>query len=346
MKAEPHKAESLKTAHNLISKHNCGKYQYTTNLENYRKRAKAKFAQNNLMRHMVKLDSPLKEKYEQTQFCSFTLIQSGNTFTARYCKQRWCRICNRIRTGKLMAGYSEPINNMKEPQFLTLTIPNVQAEELREAIKQMTANIRSIQELRRKNKQPALNCIRKIECTYNPDLNNYHPHLHFIIESEQAAKELKLAWMKKYPNALEYLQDIRPANEPIELFKYFAKLTSKSKKDKQIIKGRKVTREEHHYPEALDKIFQSIAGLRIIQPMGNIRMVSDEIDDIEAVEIEDVKANEGLPELWQWSKVGVEGEKFTYDWVNVFTGELLTGYEPTSKEYNYSKRIRYLHDIN
>ena len=342
MKAAPHKTESLKTAHNLFSKHNCGKVHYTSDLSTYRKRAKAKFAQNNLMRVMAKLNSPLKEKYEETQFCSYSLIQNGNTFTAKYCKQRWCRICNRIRTGKLMNGYSDAIKAMKEPQFVTLTIPNVPGKNLRNSIKAMLSNFRKIQDLRRKNKQPLIKAIRKLECTYNPDRNDFHPHAHLIVENLQQAEELKQAWMDRNPEALEYLQDIRPATNPIELFKYFAKLTSKSSKDIKMYKGKKlVMREEYHYPEALDLIFQAIAGIRIIQPMGGVKMVSDEIEEIEAVEIENVESDQAL---WQWKKIGITAEKYTYDWVNIFTGECLTGYEPTEKEWKYSKRIRYLQD--
>jgi plasmid rolling circle replication initiator protein Rep len=340
MKGLPNKAESLKTTHNLFSKHNCGKVHKNSDLSTYRKRAKAKFAQNNLMRVMAKLNSPLKEKYEETQFCSYSLIQSGNTFTARYCKQRWCRICNRIRTGKLMTGYSDAIQAMQQPQFVTLTVPNVPGKILRETIKAMTATIQKIQDLRRKNKQPLLKAIRKLECTFNPDRNDYHPHLHLIIENKQQAEELKLAWMERNPKALEYLQDIRPAHNPIELFKYFAKLTSKSSKDIKMYKGKKlVMREEYHYPEALDLIFQAISGLRIIQPMGGVKMVSDEIEEIEAVEIDNVESDQAL---WQWQKIEITAEKYTYDWVNIFTGECLTGYEPTEKEWKYSKRIRYL----
>lgn len=340
MKAAPHKAESAKTAHNLISKHNCGKVQSKSDLLTYRKRAKAKFAQNTLMRVMAKLNSPLREKYEETQFCSYSLIQSGNTFTARYCKQRWCRVCNRIRTGKLMNGYSEAIQAMQEPQFVTLTVPNVPGEILRDTIKAMTATIQKIQDLRRKNKQPLIKAIRKLECTYNPDRNDFHPHMHLIVENKQEAEELKLAWMERNPEALEYLQDIRPATEPIELFKYFAKLTSKSSKDLKTYKGKKlILREEYHYPEALDTIFQAIAGMRIIQPMGGVKMVSDEIEEIESVEIDNVEQDTAL---WQWQKIGITAEKYTYDWVNVFTGECLTGYEPNDKEWKYSKRIRYL----
>lgn len=340
MKSAPHKAESAKTAHNLISKHNCGKVHSKSDLLTYRKRAKAKFAQNTLMRVMAKLNSPLREKYEETQFCSYSLIQSGNTFTARYCKQRWCRVCNRIRTGKLMNGYSNAIQAMSEPQFVTLTVPNVPGEILRDTIKAMTATIQKIQDLRRKNKQPLIKAIRKLECTYNPDRNDFHPHMHLIVENMQQAEQLKLAWIERNPEALEYLQDIRPATEPIELFKYFAKLTSKSGKDLKTYKGKKlILREEYHYPEALDTIFQAIAGMRIIQPMGGVKMVSDEIEEIEAVEIENVEQDTAL---WQWQKIGITAEKYTFDWVNVFTGECLTGYEPSEKEWKYSKRIRYL----
>jgi hypothetical protein len=161
-----------------------------------------------------------------------------------------------------------------------------------------------------------------------------------IVENLQQAEELKQAWIERNPEALEYLQDIRPATNPIELFKYFAKLTSKSSKDIKMYKGKKlVMREEYHYPEALDLIFQAISGLRIIQPMGGVKMVSDEIEEIEAVEIENVDSDQAL---WQWRKIGITAEKYTYDWVNVFTGECLTGYEPNDKEWKYSKRIRYL----
>jgi hypothetical protein len=68
-------------------------------------------------------------------------------------------------------------------------------------------------------------------------------------------------------------------------------------------------------------------------------MVSDEIEEIEAVEIDNVESDQAL---WQWQKIGITAEKYTYDWVNIFTGECLTGYEPNIKEWKYSKRIRYL----
>lgn len=303
-------------------------------LDCLRKRAKAKYAQNNLMRHMAKLDSPYKEKYDDTMMCSHTLIQNGDKLTSRYCGHRWCRICNRIRTGKLMNGYKCALDSLVDPQFLTLTIKNVKIGELRNSINGMIKTIRLIQDLRRKKKQPLMKCIRKIECTYNPDTDEYHPHLHIIIENEHTAKEVLQQWIKRYPEQAEFKgQDIRSAFDPIELFKYFAKLTSKSKKDDRRYKGAKLIQDEWHYPEALDLIFRAIEGLRIIQPMGGIKMVSDEIDDVEVQEIEGI---ENDVTIWMFKR---------NDWYNPQTGELLTGYSPSENESRYSHRIRYFADI-
>lgn len=323
-----------------ISKHNCGKDSTTATRENYRKRCKAKFSQNRLVQSLIKLNSPLRGKYEQTQFCSWSLIQKGNTMTAKYCKQRWCKVCNRIRTGKLMSGYEKSLKDMSDPQFVTLTVPNVPAEMLRETMQEMVADIRRIQDLKRKNKEPLIKCIRKLECTYNADTNTYHPHFHFIVDNWYQAYDLVDKWLDRHSDAIWKGQDIRPAKKPIELFKYFAKLTSKSKTDTITIKGKKITRDEWHYPQALDIIFQAIEGMRIIQPMGGIKIISDEIDDVEAIEMKDGEVTEDTT-LWKWTRLETEPGKFTYDWVNIFTGEMLTEYIPTDREWKYSNRIRY-----
>jgi hypothetical protein len=300
--------------------------EQNSTLASLRKRAKCKFAQKDLMRHLIKLETPYAEKYDDTINCSSVLIQQGDKITSRYCGHRWCRICNRIRTGKLMNGYKKALDNMKQPQFVTLTIRNVKIEDLRASIQGMIKTMRLIQDLRRKNKQPLMQCIRKIECTYNPDQNTYHPHLHLIVEGEHVGKELIQQWLNRYPEQAEIFgQDIKTAFDPIELFKYFAKLTSKSKKD--------TNGNESHYPESLDLIFRAIEGIRIIQPMGAIKMVSDEIDTVEVQTIEEIEPDSTI---WIFHR---------NDWYNPNTGELLTGYEPTKKEFDYSKRIRYLADL-
>jgi len=299
----------------------------------FRKRAKAKFVQQKLLRALIKLGSPLAKRYDNTLFCSTVLEQDGNKLRSRFCKARWCNVCNRVRTAKLIKGYGSAIESMLDPRFVTLTVPNVPGPELRSEIKRMISEFRKIQELRRKLKKPLLRGIRKLEVTYNPDLNNYHPHFHFIIEGEQNAQELINSWMDRNTTADKRGQDQREAKNPIELFKYFAKLTSKSKSDTIIIKAGKMVRIEYSYPEALDFVFQTIEGIRIFQPIGGIRYVKEDPGDYENVTVEDLESEETA--LWIYQDK---------DWVNVYTGELLTGYEPSRKDLSKRKKIRYLQE--
>lgn len=296
------------------------------------KRAKVKFTQQKLLRALVKLGSPLAKKYDSTLLCSSVLEQDGNKLRSRFCNNRWCNICNRIRTAKLIKGYGAAIDSMLDPRFVTLTVPNVPAEELRSEIRRMISEFRKIQELRRKHKKPLIRGIRKLEVTYNPDLQNFHPHFHFIVEGEAAADELIEAWLDRNTLADKRGQDQREAKNPIELFKYFAKLTSKSKSDTIIIKAGKMVRIEYSYPEALDLVFQAIEGTRIIQPIGGIKYVKEDIEDLETVVVEDLDSEDAL---WIYQD---------RDWVNVYTGELLTGYEPTRRDLSKRKKIRYLQE--
>lgn len=296
------------------------------------KRAKVKFTQQKLLRALVKLGSPLAKKYDSTLLCSSVLEQDGNKLRSRFCNNRWCNICNRIRTAKLIKGYGAAIDSMLDPRFVTLTVPNVPAEELRAEIRRMISEFRKIQELRRKHKKPLIRGIRKLEVTYNPDLKNFHPHFHFIVEGEASADELIEAWLDRNTTADKRGQDQREAKNPIELFKYFAKLTSKSKSDTIIIKAGKMVRIEYSYPEALDLVFQAIEGTRIIQPIGGIKYIKEDIEDLETVVVEDLDP-EGA--LWIYQD---------RDWVNVYTGELLTGYEPSRRDLSKRKKIRYLQE--
>jgi hypothetical protein len=296
------------------------------------KRAKVKFTQQKLLRALVKLGSPLAKKYDATLFCSSVLEQEGNKLRSRFCNNRWCNICNRIRTAKLIKGYGAAIDSMIDPRFVTLTVPNVPATELRAEIRRMISEFRKIQELRRKHKKPLIRGIRKLEVTYNPDINNFHPHFHCIVEGEAAADELIKDWLDRNTKADKRGQDQREAKNPIELFKYFAKLTSKSKSDTIIIKAGKMVRIEYSYPEALDLVFQAIEGTRIIQPIGGIKYIKEDIEDLETVVVEDLDSEEAL---WIYQD---------RDWVNVYTGELLTGYEPSRRDLNKRKKIRYLQE--
>lgn len=221
---------------------------------------------------------------------------------------------------------------MVNKQFVTLTVPNVPADKLRQTIKQMLTNVRRIQENRRRIDQlPGIRAIRKLECTYNLTLNNYHPHLHFIVEGKKEAEYLRDKWLSINNLANIKGQDIRPAETPLELFKYFAKLTSKTRKE--FNGGKIVMPVEEHYPEALDTIFQAIERLRIIQPMGGIKYQSDEVEELQAEEYDETITDSPQNEFYLWS-----GE----NWYSPFTGELLSSFAANHNLRIFRGKIRYL----
>ena len=100
-------------------------------LETLARRAKAKFFTNAYTVRLAMLKSPLQKSYNNTIFgCSALLYQTGKTITTHYCNNRWCVVCNRIRTAKMINGYKKPLSELKEKYFVTLTIPNVDKDIL------------------------------------------------------------------------------------------------------------------------------------------------------------------------------------------------------------------------
>jgi len=271
------------------------------NLANLNKRARAKYMTNSYTVALASLKSPLQKSYNNTVYgCVTTILQKENKLTSTYCKNRWCLVCNRIRTAKLISGYLPQLENIDNKYFVTLTIPNVTGAELRKSIQGMTKTFQVI------NKSFAyqdnkLVGIRKLECTYNPIRGDFHPHFHLLIQGKENAEILLTDWLKRYPQARIQGQDIRKADNSsvYELFKYFTKIIS----NKAI------------YIQPLDIIFQAMRNLRVYQSFG-IQMISDEIEELQSELYTDIIK---CDKIWTWLE---------QDWIDFETGELLTGYIP------------------
>ena len=266
-----------------------------------RKRAKAKFFTNSYTRALASLKSPLQKSYNNTIFgCANLLKQTDNKITGSYCNNRWCVVCNRIRTAKLINGYQKSLDELPDKHFVTLTIPNVSGQLLGATILLMIKKFTNLRKYLHK-KGIKIVGLRKIECTYNPITNTFHPHFHLIVSTRMIAEIMQQEWLKRYPDAKEIAQDIRPAENGyhLELFKYFTKIISK----------------DAIYISALDCIFQSMKGLRVFQSMG-IKKVTEEIEELQSQTIEDLKEAE---KTWTW---------LDNDWIDYETGELLTNYKP------------------
>jgi len=282
------------------------------------KRARSKYVTRAVVKRLVEVeDSPLNKNYWDTWHCSNVVYQEGKRLKASYCNNRWCIVCNRIRTANLINGYLPQLSKLQDPYFVTLTIPNMKAVDLEDTIKKMYVEIKKIQTLFRNRRSMKLTGIRKMECTYNDLRNDFHPHYHFIIDGKKVALTLINEWLNRFPGSKIEAQDMKQAGEGtvLELFKYFTKLLSKDR----TVNGK-----------ALDTIFRAMRGKRVFQSMGLKKEVPEDIEGIRT------EIYEGIDEVnerfWRW-------DQSANDWIDPETGETLTRYKPSENIRKLVDRI-------
>ncbi len=262
--------------------------------------------------------SKLGKSYWNTWHCSRLVTErEDGQITARYCKNRFCPICCSIRSAQAINKYAEVIDSWDDKWFCTLTRRNVTREDLKATIDEMMVVFKTICERFKRRGQRGTGQrfvgFRKLECTYNVGTDRYHPHIHLIGCGEKVCREFVEAWKAHYRNQIyegkpvvnDDAQDIRPADDNCckEVFKYFSKLISTSKKDRLV------------YADALDHIFNAVSGRRVFQTVGF------QLEKTEEEEEEETLLPEVASDYFVWNQV-------VCDWINYDTGELLTGYKP------------------
>lgn len=101
------------------------------------------------------------------------------------CKNRFCPICAWKKSKKDALALSVMMAYLKQEEkkefiFLTLTAPNVPADELNEEIKIYNHSFKKLME-RKEVKAIVKGYARKLEITYNEERDDYHPHFHVLI---------------------------------------------------------------------------------------------------------------------------------------------------------------------
>ena len=99
-----------------------------------------------------------------------------------FCGNRFCPAC----AWRYAAGWGRALCTIDRyledggmiPVFVTLTVPNVPAEQLRDQLRRMAAAWDKL--IRRKKYHAWKNFVRKTEVTYNQERNDYHPHYHVL----------------------------------------------------------------------------------------------------------------------------------------------------------------------
>lgn len=288
-----------------------------TSKERLVKRQWAKYISKGIALSMMKYNksSKLIKSYKNSSYCAETMAtdDKGKIITT-YCKNRWCLVCNRIKTARLINNYLPQLQELYNPVFVTLTLPTVPIEELADRIKEMEKNWRQMYKMTDKAKykktyQP-LRGIRKAECTIRPN-GLYHYHFHLIVENWAVGEWIIAQWLKRFPQASPKAQDIRLADEfsHRELFKYAFKSEVKA--------------NDMENAKRYDAVFNVLRGKRTIQAFGGIRAIEEDFED------EDLNADILLDDyanrIFKW----VES-----DWYDKSTGEALIGLPIPKKVQN------------
>jgi hypothetical protein len=282
------------------------------------KRGRAKFLSRALALGLAGLRSPLEKSYRNSVFCSECVVQEGGVMTAKFCGNRWCVQCSRIRTARAINAYLPVLETWSGTHLVTLTVPNCAGDELRDTIARMLDVFTRCKRSIKRAGCLSFRAVRKLECTYNMRRRDYHPHLHVIVEGEEQARELVRLWLHHFKGTADAkAQDVRACDvgAMAEIFKYFTKLLTKVGKGKRGVAPL----------GALDVIFQAMRNRRVWQPVGFVlpKEIEQEIEGEELV-LTGTPAfkRHGERVYWEWVQE-------LADWVDRGTGETLTDYQPS-----------------
>jgi len=131
---------------------------------------------------------------------------------ANYCRERLCKICTYHKSMKVFSEVSRVMNYIQAsgeiftPVFLTLTLPNCQAEELSLILDKMFKGFNRLMTNIQK-KGFILGWFRALEITYNRRRDDFHPHFHIILLMKQNYFDSKNfltteKWVSKWKKAL------------------------------------------------------------------------------------------------------------------------------------------------
>jgi hypothetical protein len=232
---------------------------------------KAKSMHRNLTLHSVCDDPERRKNYRKAYHCSSEALERDGILYIGKCKKRHCIMCQHIQTNDLINAYLPSLKALQEeaPLFMvTLTAKNIKAtspKALRDEIRLYNKEFTRIKDNIRKTHSMTLNGFKKVECTHNENTDEYHPHLHLIIQGQAEAELVKAYWItqmkkrhgrNKVSNTGQKVVILgTEESDLVEVFKY---ATKGSVKDSEQAK-------------AEDLMFGAIEGLQIFKPIGKVK---------------------------------------------------------------------------
>lgn len=296
------------------------------------KKSHSKYLNMNLQRQASgsKIEQDLSKAFKCGDYV--TLIDGKKTTYC--CNKKNCIPCTSRRCAELINYYSEALQSMQDPQFVTLSIPNMVADQLHASVKRYDGFWKKMskkwRDAKHKDKTcPSFDAVVVYESTNNQVRNDYHPHVHAIIDGKHIARIIKLEWLKYFPESKTGAQKIKPVTNiqdaVQELFKYITKFMEP--KEKTDTRGRLVRRAGVDVKAAIT-ILSAFKGIKTLKTYGSLRGSVGK-----AKEKAKLAATEAKEILYKGIENGVyKYDRFRLDWFEQTTNTPLTGYIPTQQD--------------
>lgn len=230
---------------------------------------KTKKIKNQVLQKIIK-NKVSKEMLERIEYCgSFLEFHSDITgevkklVKANNCENRFCPICAYKKARKEALKLSVLIKSLEKDYkflFLTLTAPNVASDNLEDEIKLFNKSFKRFSELK-SFKNAVVGYVRKLELTYNHDLETYHPHFHVLL----AVKNNYFG--KNYIKRDEWLEMWKSAKRDDTITQVDIRKLDLAIDNKGILEIAKYSSKDSDYlksQEIFDVIYMALKGKRLI----------------------------------------------------------------------------------
>ncbi|MDR7251017.1 protein rep [Bacillus pumilus] len=284
------------------------------------------------------------KKAEKVCNCAECLVFRRDIETGRlrlsnayFCKVRLCSMCAWRRSLKIASHNKlivEEANRQYKPSwiFLTLTVKNVEGDDLKQTITDMMQGFRKLFQYK-KVKTGTLGFFRALEITKNHEENTYHPHFHVLVPVRKSyfthnyIKQSEWTSLWKRAMKLDYTPIVhvqrvkgkkgidaeaieKEVRAEMEEQKAILEISKYPVKDTDVIRGNEVTEEN------LDTVYYldgALSARRLIGYGGILKEIHQELnltdaedgDLVRIDEDEDEVANETFEVMAHWH-VGIK----------------------------------------
>ena len=274
----------------------------------------------------AKGESDRTQPYWNAYHCQSKITGTSDKIYGNYCKNRFCTICTAIRKADIINRYYPVLKEWKDPHFITLTIRTVKLNKLQNRVLAMQRAFRLIKgrcnKRHQRGKGIKLVGVKSLECNFNPIKKTYNPHFHIITPDKETAELLKKEWMIQWtpkhtsPKAQKIRRVKSLERDLIETIKYGSKIFT----EPDVMKKKGANKlDKKIYVNALDEILIAMKGKRLFDRFGfNLPKQKRSEASLKFID-----------KFIEW-----EFQSDSADWVDIETGEKLTGFiEPLELSY-------------